>query len=178
MSPVRKPPPFSGRTLVIAAAAILVGVALLWAASAALTARHNHRTGGIGAGGVVELGNASRLAAQIRRGGDVPIYFPDVSGNDRRAVYLAHKGPGSNAGWTAFLAQVPGAAPSCQWQWNPTTRRFDASCDERRHASAEGTGLVTYPVTVVKGKLRVDLRPQDSTTTTSAVAQPDGSGAG
>lgn len=162
----------------IAAAGILVGVVLLWLASAALTARHNHRTGGINAGGVVELGNASRLAAQIRRGGDAPIYFPDVSGNNRRAVYLAHKGPGSASGWTAFLAQVPGATPSCQWQWNPTTRQLDASCDAQRHASGEGTGLVTYPVTVVKGKLRVDLRAQDRTTTTPPGTHPGEPGAG
>lgn len=158
MSPIRRPPPFNGRMLVIAAAAIVVGVAVLWAASAALTARHNNRSGQISAGGIVELGDAGRLAAQFQRGGDVPIYFPDVSGNDRRAIYLVHDGGASATGWTAFLAQVPDEAPSCQWEWNADTDRFDASCDASRHADRWGTGLEQYPVKVVDDKLRLDFR--------------------
>ncbi len=168
MSPIAKPPPFSGRTLVIAGVAIVVGVALLWVASAALTARHNNQTGTVATGGVVKLGDASRLAAQFRRGGDVPIYFPDVSGNARRAVYLTHTGAPSATGWTAFRAQVPGEDTSCQWEWNTDTGRFDASCDPTRHAPRDGAGLEQYPVTVQDGKLRLDLRSAHRATSTTA----------
>jgi hypothetical protein len=158
MSPIRKPPPFSGRTLVIAGVAILAGVVLLWVASAALTARHNRQVGDGASGGVVELGNASRLAAQFERGDRVPMYFPDVSGNARRAVYLVHEGRRASKGWTAFLAQVPGEDDSCQWEWNTRTARLDASCDPQRHAGADGGGLQQFPVGVQDGKLRLDLR--------------------
>ncbi|MBS1847742.1 MAG: hypothetical protein JST73_05645 [Actinobacteria bacterium] len=168
MSPIRKPPPFNGRTLVIAAAAIVVGVVVLWLASAALTARHNGRTTGVSTGGIVELGNASKLAAQLERGGGAPLYFPDVSGNDRRAVYVTHSGQRTSEGWHAFLAQVPGEPPSCQWQWNARTRRFDASCDPARHAGASGLGLEQYAIDVVRGRLHLDLRaPLESGTATT-----------
>ena len=168
MSPIRQPPPFSGRTLVISVFAILAGVVVLFLASAALTARHNGRVGSVGleTGGIVQLGNASKLSAQIQRGGGVPLYFPDVSGNARRSVYLAHRGGRSTSGWTAFRAQVPGEAGSCQWQWNTKTQRFDASCDATRQADAQGKGLEQYPVTVVRGKLRLDLRGHAGAPTT------------
>ena len=146
----------------IAGAAIVAGVVLLWVASAALTARHNRQVGDGASGGVVELGNASRLAAQFDRGDRVPMYFPDVSGNARRAVYLVHEGRRSSTGWTAYLAQVPGEDDSCQWEWNTETGRLDASCDPQRHAGADGGGLKQYPVVVQDGKLRLDLR-QDPT---------------
>lgn len=148
--------------------AIVVGVVVLWLASAALTARHNRQTGFEVTGGVVELGSASRLAAQFQRGGDVPMYFPDVSGNAQRSVYLTHSGRRSATGWTAFRAQVPGEDASCQWEWNTDTARFDASCDPTRHAPSTGTGLEQYPVTVHDGKLRLDLRHAGAATTTTA----------
>lgn len=152
--------------LVIAAIAIVIGVAVLWLASAALTARHNSRVAPTSSGGIVELGSASRLAAQFQRGGDVPMYFPDVSGNSRRAVYVTHDGGSSTTGWSAFLAQVPSEDPSCQWQWNPSKDRFDASCDTTRHASRDGAGLQHYPVSVVKGRLHLDFRSSTGTSTT------------
>lgn len=175
MSPIRKAPPFNSRMLVIAAVAILAGVAVLWVASAALTSRHNSRTDRTTSGGVVELGSAARLAAQFQRGEDIPLYFPDVSGNARRSVYLVHDGGRSTAGWTAFRAQVPGEDPSCQWEWNTDTAHFDASCDGTRHADADGSGLEQYPVNVVDGKLRLDFRVAgDDTTSTTATPVPTG----
>lgn len=169
MSPIRKPPPFSGRTLIHAIIAIIVGLALLWAASATLTARHNRQTSGGGVGGIVALGDASRLVSEFERGGGAPLYFPDVSGNARRSVYLTHDGGPADTGWTAFRAQVQGEEDDdCQWEWNAATTRFDASCDPDRHASADGTGLEQYPVTVHEGRLRVDLRTDPVGTTTVA----------
>lgn len=150
----------------------MAGVVLLWVASATLTARHNRKLDVGDAGGVVELGDASRLAALFQRGDGVPMYFPDVSGNARRAVYLTHRGRRSSAGWTAFRAQVPGEDDSCQWEWNTDTGRFDASCDRRRHASADGTGLEQYPATVQDGKLRLDFRPNPPPTSVTTTTGP------
>lgn len=167
MAPLGKPPPFSGRTLVVAVVVIVVGVVLMWAASAALTARHNRQMRSEAVGGQVDLGDAARLAATFERGGSEPLYFPDLSGDAQRAVYLTHDGGPSDQGWTAFRAQVPGEKPDCQWEWNDATDRFDASCDPDRHADAEGTGLERYPVRVRDGSLTVDLRRSPSASTTT-----------
>lgn len=143
--------------MIMALIVIVVGILVLWLVSVWLTNRHNERMA-TDSGGVVELGDATRLTAQFDRGGGVPIYFPDVSGNAERSVYLSHAEGPSDEGWTAFLAQVPGEPSSCQWEWNDDHARFDASCDPDRHADAHGEGLEQYPVEVVQGKLQVDLR--------------------
>ena len=167
MSPVRRTV-FSGRTFVVATALIVLIIAALWGASLWLTKRHNDRVASRDQGGVVSLGSASKLVAEIEGHGNAPIYFPDVSGNQRRAVYVTHDGGPSTRGWSAFLAQVPGEASSCQWQWNQDTDRFDASCDPKRHLDASGTGAVHYAVSVVDGKVRLDLRRPATTTTSPA----------
>ncbi len=143
--------------MIMALVVIVVGILLLWAISAWLTKRHNDRVV-TDSGGVVELGEATRLAAQFDRGDGMPIYFSDVSGNDERSVYLIHESGPSGEGWTAFSARVPDEDAACQWQWNADEERFDASCDPDRHAPADADGLEQYPVEVVGGKLRVDLR--------------------
>lgn len=150
---------------------ILLGIGVLWGASALITNRHNSRVATQTVGGVVDLGSASKLLAQLERHDGVPIYYPDVSGNAARAVYLTHRGDRSSTGWTAFLAQVPGKDASCQWAWNKKTGRFDASCDATRHADRHGDGLLQYPLRVRKDRIRVDLTvnpsdPSNPSTTT------------
>lgn len=147
---------------------ITVGILALWAASAWLTKRHNARVA-TDSGGIVELGSAAGLSAQFDRGDGAPIFFPDVSGNEERPVYLTHAGGPSEEGWTAFAAQVPDEPASCRWEWNPDSERLDASCDPDRHAAADGEDLEQYPVQIVDGKLRVDLRSP-----LPAAADPDG----
>lgn len=156
MNPVTRSSFHAGRTMLAALAVIIVGLVLLWGLSALITKRHNARITPA-SGGVVEVGDAARLTAQFDRGGGVPIYFPDVSGNAERSVYLVHTDGPSDKGWTAFDARVPGKASSCQWRWNDDAGNFDASCDPERHSDAHGTGLAHYPVKVVQGKIQVDL---------------------
>ncbi len=164
MSPVERSSFRAGRTMIMSLVVIAIAVAVLWGASVLLTNRHNARVV-TDSGGKVELGKSSKLVAQFERGGDIPMYFPDVSGNAQRAVYLTHAGGHAAKGWSAFLAQVPGETSSCQWTWNRSDRRFDASCDPNRHADARGTGLVHYPVEVVRGKVQVDLGKGTRTST-------------
>lgn len=137
---------------------VLIAIAVLWGASVLVTNRHNSRAAIESTGGVVSLGKASKLLDHFEGHGDIPLYFPDVSGSGTRGVYLTHRGDRSDKGWTAFLAQVPGEASSCQWQWDPRAGRFDASCDRSQHADAAGIGLEQFPVEVAKGKLHLDLR--------------------
>lgn len=154
-------------------AVVVVGMLLVWGASVMLTSRHNNRVPTEAVGGEVHLGSAEAMRATIDEGDGAPIFLPDVSGNNIRGVYLNHDGDDLTTGWRAFLAQVPGQASDCMWDWNRASGRFDASCDETLHADALGTGLTQYPVRVEKGRLTVDLTVRPSTTsiagTTSVV---------
>ena len=157
MSPVAPSSGHASKALLLALATIVRGMGALYGASVLLTNRHNDRARDAQVGGVVSLGRADHLAKEIADGKQ-PVYFPDASGNGLRSVYVQHTGSSLTTGWTAFLAQVPDAASDCLWQWNATTRRFDASCNHARHAPASGAGLANYPVTVADGRLSVDLR--------------------
>jgi hypothetical protein len=163
VSPVAPSSGHASKALLLAVGAIVVGMAALYGASVLLTNRHNGRAPTSPAGGIVSLGTTKHLAQEISDGAQ-PVFFPDSSGNNLRAVYVQHSGPDRDTGWTAFLAQVPGAANDCLWQWNATTRQFDASCDHTRHAPADGAGLETYPVVVADGHLKIDFRTRTTTT--------------
>ena len=104
------------------------------------------------------------MASQVDKGNGIPVYYPDVSGNSARSVYVSHIPGSTTKGWSAFLAQVPGHAQSCLWEWNRATGRFDATCNKSLHADKHGAGLQHYPVTVKKGSLVVDLTVHATTT--------------
>lgn len=157
MSPVAPSSGHASKALLLSGATILIGMLAVWGASVLLTNRHNSRAPERTLGGVVKLGDAKNLAKKIdsaRR----PIFFPDVSGNHERDIYLQHRGTDPKTGWTAFLVAVPNAESGCVWEWNDGLDRFDASCDSGRHAPADGAGLVSYPVKVEEGTIKVDLR--------------------
>lgn len=164
MSPVAPSSGHATRALTLAFTAILVGMLALWGASALFTTQHNSRAPQRSVGGIVDLGPAKSLARQIERGKGVPLYFPDVSGNSARSVYVAHRGTSPDTGWSAFLAQVPGKPNSCLWQWNTKQKAFEATCDPTLKADRSGTGLTHYPVRILKGRLKVDLTVRATTT--------------
>lgn len=157
MSPVAPSSGHASKALLLAGATILIGMLAIWGASVMLTNRHNARAPHRTLGGVVTLGKAEKLAEQIDKARS-PIFFPDVSGNHERDLYLQHRGSDPNTGWSAFLVAVPDAPEGCVWKWNDGRDRFDASCDPGRHAPADGAGLVSYPVRVEEETLKVDLR--------------------
>lgn len=169
MSPVAPSSGHATRALTLAFAAVAVGMLALWGASALVTSRHNNRVPNRSVGGVVDLGPAKSLARQIEHGNGVPLYFPDVSGNNARSVYVSHRGTSLNTGWSAFLAQVPGKANSCLWQWNTKLKAFQATCDATMTADHLGTGLTQYPVRVTKKRLRVDLTVQTTVRSTTSI---------
>lgn len=150
---------------------VIIGLfALLWGTSVWFTNRHNAKQSQSMTGGIVTLRSASKMLDDFERHGNIPIYFPDVSGRGKRGVYLTHVGDRSGSGWIAFLAQVPGEDSSCQWEWNVKTERFDASCDPTRHADRSGTGLKSFPAKVVDGKVQLDLR--SSAARAASTSQP------
>ena len=164
MSPVAPSSGHATRALTLTFAIVIVGMVVVWGASSLITKQHNSRASHGTIGGVVDLGSAKRLASQVDKGNGIPVYYPDVSGNSARSVYVSHIPGSATKGWSAFLAQVPGHAPSCLWEWNRATGRFDATCDKSLHADKHGAGLQHYPVTVKKGSVQVDLTVHATTT--------------
>ena len=114
-----------------------------------------------------DAGSAAARAQNISDGG--PLLFSDVS-SGKRDIYLQHIGDDVTTGWFAFDARRPGQARDCTLSWQPALSNFRDPCDGATIA-ADGTGLLSYPVTITdKGKVTVDLRGDavETTTTTSS----------
>ena len=109
-----------------------------------------------------DAGSASARAENIAEGG--PLLFSDVS-SGKRDIYLQHIGDDVTTGWYAFDARRAGQARDCTLSWQ-TSGTFRDPCDDTIIA-ADGTGLLSYPVTITdKGKVVVDLRGDSTTTST------------
>lgn len=110
-----------------------------------------------------DAGSASARAENIAEGG--PLLFSDVS-SGKRDIYLQHIGDDVTTGWYAFDARRAGQARDCTLSWQ-TSGTFRDPCDDTIIA-ADGTGLLSYPVTITdKGKVIIDLRGDAVETTTS-----------
>jgi hypothetical protein len=114
-----------------------------------------------------DAGSATARAENISTGG--PLLFSDVSSGNRD-IYLQHIGDDVATGWYAFDARRPGQGRDCTLSWQASLSNFRDPCDGAVIA-ADGTGLLSYPVTITdKGKVIVDLRGDavETTTTTSS----------
>ncbi|MEI7621928.1 MAG: hypothetical protein WCJ88_00045 [Actinomycetes bacterium] len=110
-----------------------------------------------------DAGSASARAENIAEGG--PLLFSDVS-SGKRDIYLQHIGDDVTTGWYAFDARRAGQARDCTLSWQASQSNFRDPCDDTIVA-ADGTGLLSYPVTITdKGKVVVDLRGDSTTTST------------
>jgi len=116
-----------------------------------------------------DAGSATSRSKNIADGG--PLLFSDVS-SGKRDIYLQHIGDDVSTGWFAFDARRAGQARDCTLSWQPSESNFRDPCDGTV-VPADGTGLLSYPVTITdKGKVVVDLRGEDAeATTTTAVAK-------
>ena len=137
-----------------------------------------------------DAGYATRMADQIDKDG--PLLFSDVSGRgQRQPIYVVHIGSDQKDGWFALSAVAPGAAEGCFVTWNPESELFEerraADPAEGRDAlgercrdvtwSADGTDgsdgseLEAFPWEIDKDeRLIIDLRPDQSRTTTTTIA--------
>ena len=114
-----------------------------------------------------DAGSATARAENISDGG--PLLFSDVSSGNRD-IYLQHIGDDIATGWYAFDARRPGQGRDCTLSWQASLSNFRDPCHGATIA-ADGTGLLSYPVTITdKGKVIVDLRGDavETTTTTSS----------
>lgn len=108
-----------------------------------------------------DAGPADQRAASVAADG--PLLLPDPTGGSTDIV-LNHLGDDPGTGWVAFVARVPGSPRSCTVRWIGSAGRFEDPCTGIRYP-ADGTGLPRLEVTVVDGRVLVDLRgrPPDGT---------------
>ena len=155
----------ASRALLVSAVAIVVLGASLWLATVALGGRNSTdvRLGDQ----TFQGGDAEDLADEIADRG--PILYSDVSGERERDMILQHLGDDPDERWYAFLAAPAEKARDCTWTWDEKQHLFRANCDESLTAPADGEGLKQFPVTVIDGRIDVDLNAsaRASTTTTS-----------
>ena len=111
-----------------------------------------------------DAGPASSRAENIASGG--PLLFSDVS-SGKRDIWLQHLGDAVDQGWLAFDARRPGQSRDCTLDWQAASNDFRDPCDGTI-VTADGAGLLSYPVTVTdKGRVIVDLNPDRTSPDTS-----------
>jgi hypothetical protein len=167
--PVQESRKRSARSVVMAVAGVAVGIVLvLLVFVVAIPSLTESGTVEVKLGSdTYDAGSATARAENISDGG--PLLFSDVSSGNRD-IYLQHIGDDIATGWYAFDARRPGQGRDCTLSWQAPLSNFRDPCDGATIA-ADGTGLLSYPVTITdKGKVIVDLRGDavETTTTTSS----------
>jgi hypothetical protein len=167
--PVQKSRKRSARSVAMGVAGVAVGIILvLLVFVVAIPSLTESGTVEVKLGSdTYDAGSATARAENISDGG--PLLFSDVSSGNRD-IYLQHIGDDVATGWYAFDARRPGQGRDCTLSWQASLSNFRDPCDGAVIA-ADGTGLLSYPVTITdKGKVIVDLRGDavETTTTTSS----------
>jgi len=162
--PVQETRKRTSRSIVLAVAGVAVGIALvlgLFVVAIPSLTESGKVEVKLGSD-TYDAGSASARAENIAEGG--PLLFSDVS-SGKRDIYLQHIGDDVTTGWYAFDARRAGQARDCTLSWQ-TSGTFRDPCDDTIVA-ADGSGLLSYPVTITdKGKVIVDLRGDSTTTST------------
>lgn len=110
-------------------------------------------------------GNALDIAEAVAEQG--PILFSDPSGG-RRDIMINHLSDDPLQGWVAFDARLPGDDRNCQVRWRPEAGSFAYNCDPALTFPPDGEGLTSYPVSVVDGRIIVDINAAARASTTTA----------
>jgi hypothetical protein len=167
MSPVKESRTGTSRSVVLAVVGIALGIILvlvLFVVAIPSLTESGKVEVKLGSD-TYDAGRADARARNIADGG--PLLFSDVS-SGKRDIYLQHRGDDPAEGWYAFDARRPGQGRNCTLGWQPASNDFRDPCDGTIVA-ADGTGLLSYPVTITDGgKVVVDLNPDSDTTTTTA----------
>ena len=156
MSPVESSGHHAGRAALVA----LVGVVVLFGVLGLITLTLKDRNSpDLQLGDqTFKAGRAEALAERIAETG--PRLYADVSGRKDRDMNLQHQGDDPKSGWSAFLAAPIDKPRDCTWEWQADERLFRAKCDPDLVAPADGSGLPLFEVTVIDGRVDVDLNAQ------------------
>ncbi len=166
MSPVQESRARSPRSLVLAVAGVVLGIALilgLFVVAIPSLTEDGKVEVKLGSD-TYDAGPADARAANIAADG--PILFSDVS-SGQRDIFLQHLGDDPATGWYAFDSRRPGQDRTCTLQWRSASEDFLDPCDDSV-VPADGTGLIAYAVIVTDDdRVVVDLKGDDTTSTTS-----------
>jgi hypothetical protein len=168
MSPVQQSKERSPRSMVLAVAGIVLGLALvLGLFVVAIPSLTEEGTVQVTLGDdTFAPGSAENLSETIA--GEGPLLFGDVSGRNDRDVYLQHIGEDPATGWYAFDAHRPGQPRDCFLEWRAEQNQFEDACDGAI-VPADGGDQMAYPVTITEdGQVVIDLNPDDPATDTTA----------
>ena len=164
MSPVKPTKTRSPRSMVLAVAGIVLGIALVLVVfvfavpSLTESGKVEVKLGS----DTYDAGPTESRAATIAQDG--PLLFSDVSGG-QRDIYIQHLGDDPATGWYAFDARRPGQSRECPLDWDPAAKQFRDRCDGTV-VPADGSGLLAYVVTVTdSGRVVVDFKADPTATT-------------
>ena len=148
----------AGRAVVVASLIGLVAAALLvWLIVQVASA--NPEAVNLGKD-TFPLGDAKRLAGQIRDQ-DAPLLLKDPrSVAPGREIFVHHLGDDPKVGWLAVEAYTPGGTRElrCILEWDGTADTFRDPCSAATYP-ATGAGLTSYPASVnANGLVEVDFR--------------------
>lgn len=158
--PIARSQGHAGRALLIAAAGALLTLAVAFG----ISVLDNRGQVDVRLGDDTFSGlQADQMADDIAERG--PLLIPDASPGGDRDIVLQHLGADDDEGWIAIAARPAGVPRNCTIQWRADTGDFrlldqdgDVADDcDGREFPADGAGLETFPVTVVDGKLDVDI---------------------
>ncbi len=151
--PVQQSQGHAGKALAVAATGVVLAIALAFGVSVlASRGKVDVRLGDE----EFNAGQTESIAKDIAERG--PVCYGDLIGGNR-PICIHHAGADPQRGWTAFVAVAPGS--DCLVQWDRERERFVDECDKTSTYPATGEGLREYPTTVEKGRLYVDLNPDD-----------------
>jgi hypothetical protein len=158
--PIARSQGHAGRALLIAAAGALLTLAVAFG----ISVLDNRGQVEVRLGDDTFSGlQADEMADDIAERG--PLLIPDASPGGDRDIVLQHLGTDDDEGWIAIAARPAGVPRNCTIQWQADTgdfRLLDENGDvgddcDGQEFPADGTGLEIFPVTVVDGKLDVDI---------------------
>lgn len=171
MSPVAPSRRRNPRSMVLAVAGIVLGIALvlvLFVVAIPSLTESGKVEVKLGPD-TFDAGPAPARAASIRKDG--PLLFSDVA-SGQRDIFIQHLGDDDNTGWQAFDARRPGTDRACTLRWNADSSVFDDPCDGST-VPADGEGLVHYPAEVTKdGNVVVDLNAARRSGTDASTTAP------
>jgi len=108
-------------------------------------------------------GDTNSIAERIAEDGGLPALYADLVNGDR-PIFVQHTGGDPDEGWVAFGAFDPDR-PTCLVQIDRDAMVLVNACDPDLTYPLDGDGLRSYPTTVEKGDVIVDINEITTSTT-------------
>ena len=158
--PVAQSQGHAGKALAIAGVAlVLIAVVTIFVALAASRGDVDIKLGD----DRFDAGQTESIADRIAADGGLPALYADLVNGDR-PIFVQHTGGDPDEGWVAFGAFDPDR-PTCLVQIDRDAMVLVNACDPDLTYPLDGDGLRSYPTTVEKGDVIVDINEITTSTT-------------